>query len=141
MSDRRWPAPSESPREGADGGRPAAGLPFRGFPKRVMRAAATLFLEEYPQWLAEMGADLRLGNAGGLSFAAHRFRGALSHFGRPGVCEPARLLEMCARAGDLAGAARAYAALETALLQVAPDLAALARPSVVLLAPNTGATS
>ncbi len=109
--------------------------------RRLQRETAALFLEEYPQWLAEMGGDLRLGDVGRLCFAAHRVRGALGCFARPSAYELARQLEACARAGDLAGAARAFAALESALLQMVPDLAAQARPSTLHFVLNTGAAS
>ena len=109
--------------------------------RRLQRETAALFLEEYPQWLAEMGGDLRLGDAGRLSFAAHRVRGALGCFAWPGAYEQARRLEACARAGDLAGAARAFAALESDLRRMAPELAVQARPSTIHLILSSGAES
>jgi Hpt domain len=57
--------------------------------------------------------------------AAHTLEGALTHFGALAAYDAALGLELRGRAGDLAGAPEALAALETELSRLEPALLGL----------------
>jgi len=81
--------------------------------------------------IAELSDRLRRNDARGLGHAAHQMRGSLGCFAAHDAGAAAKILETTARAGDQAAAARAFAALQTALQRLTPALAALARPDGV----------
>jgi HPt (histidine-containing phosphotransfer) domain-containing protein len=108
----------------------AAALARLGGNAALLGELAAIFLEEYPQRMAEIAESLGRDDAPGLHHAAHQLRGSLLCLGAAAAGEPARELEAGARAGDLAAATHAYADLETALHRLTPALSRLARAAL-----------
>jgi PAS domain S-box-containing protein len=98
-----------------------------GDDRGLLREIVALFCESYPQQLAELREAIRRGDAPTVQRVAHALKGALSNFGAPAAVAAARQLEALGRAGDLAPAAQATAALEEAITRLKPALAALGR--------------
>jgi CheY-like chemotaxis protein/HPt (histidine-containing phosphotransfer) domain-containing protein len=81
----------------------------------LLQELVEMFFEDCPQWMAAIRDSIRRGDARGLKVAAHTLRGAVAHFSAGAAAEAARTLEAMGRAGDLMGAAEAYATLEEAI--------------------------
>jgi PAS domain S-box-containing protein len=95
---------------------------------QLLGELAALFCRESPGWLNEVRAAVAAGDAPRLRRAAHTLKGSASTFGARAACEAAQRLELMGRAGDLAGAEEACAALAAALNHLQPALAALGSP-------------
>jgi CheY-like chemotaxis protein len=92
----------------------------------LLKELAGLFYDSYPQQLAELRAALGRGDGPEAQRLAHTLKGAVGVFGARSAVETALRLETTARAGNLAGAEQARAALEEALARLRPTLAAWA---------------
>jgi PAS domain S-box-containing protein len=87
---------------------------------------AKLLLEESPKMLAAVQAAVSEGDARRLERAAHSLKGAVSTFAAHASVEAAVRLERLGRAGDLAEAPQAYAALEAQIEKLRTALQSLA---------------
>jgi CheY-like chemotaxis protein len=94
-----------------------------------LRAIIQVFLDESSGLMAELQEAIARGEASGLTRPAHSLKGAVGFFGVPGVVEGAQTLETLGQAGELTGAAEAYANLEQEMLALKSALAVLASPS------------
>ncbi|MBV9122500.1 MAG: response regulator [Planctomycetes bacterium] len=94
--------------------------------QQLLRELAALFLQESPQWLAEIRTAVDQGDAPLLRRAAHTLKGGVSTFAARAAFEAALRLETMGRTGDLAEAPEALAALLRELERLDPALAALA---------------
>jgi PAS domain S-box-containing protein len=103
-----------------------AALAGAGGDRELLRELARIFLGECPAWLSRMRQALAAGDAALLRRTAHTCKGSLSVFGARAAVDAAQHLEALGRAGDLAAAGAAFAALETAWAALRPALAALA---------------
>ena len=90
----------------------------------LLRELLEVFLEESPRWLDGIAAALAAGDARKLQRGAHTVKGAVDNFGAPAAFAAARSLEQMARAGDLAEASEASAALRALIERLAEELAA-----------------
>jgi CheY-like chemotaxis protein/HPt (histidine-containing phosphotransfer) domain-containing protein len=117
------PAPPAAPDDGLD---LETARRWVGGDDRLLGELAALFLQEAGGWLGEIRAAVAAGEAVRLRQFAHTLRGSASTFGARAVCDAAARLEAQARSGDLAGADAALGALDAALEQLRPALAALA---------------
>jgi two-component system sensor histidine kinase/response regulator len=82
-----------------------------------------LFLEECPDLVAEMRSALTAQDAAALHHAAHTLKGSVGNFSARRAFAAALTLEKLGRAGDLAAAPAAFAALEQELERLQPILA------------------
>ena len=83
---------------------------------------AGLFLDTLPQQLADLRSAVDSANGPAVQRLAHTLKGAVGTFGAHPAFEAALRLETMARAGDLAQAEPAFAALEEALSRLRPIL-------------------
>ena len=90
----------------------------------LLRDLVGLFMAEYPDWMTELGQAIAGRDAARLKRVAHNLKGGLSMFGAKTAFDAALLLEAMGRTGDLAGAEDAFAALEEAIRELQPVLAA-----------------
>jgi CheY-like chemotaxis protein len=91
----------------------------------LLRELVGVFLDSYPAQLAELREALARQDSPGVRRMAHTIRGAAGNFGAGEACAAAERLEAMGRAGELADAPAACAALEEALDRLRPALAAL----------------
>ena len=96
----------------------------------LLQELAQIFLEDCPQWLADMREGIRQNNARAVRLAAHTLRGSVGFFGSTGVYEVAGRLEELAGAGDLTALEPAFGTLERAVDSLLPVLKTLASPSL-----------
>ena len=96
-----------------------------GGDRELLRELVTLFFEDCPRWLVEIRASISRRNARDLKAAAHLLYGTVSNFSAPAAIAAARRLEVMGRAGDLAGAEDACAALVASIDELRPALTAL----------------
>jgi CheY-like chemotaxis protein/HPt (histidine-containing phosphotransfer) domain-containing protein len=87
-----------------------------------------MFAEDCPGWLAAIRDSIDRGDARGLKLAAHTLRGAAANFSARAAADAAGALEGMGRAGDLTGAAAAYAILEDAVRRLGRALAGFVGP-------------
>jgi CheY-like chemotaxis protein/HPt (histidine-containing phosphotransfer) domain-containing protein len=90
---------------------------------------ARLLLEESPKMLAAVQAAVSEGDARRLERAAHSLKGAVSTFAAHAAVEAAVRLERLGRAGDLAEAPQACAALEAQIEKLRTALQSLTAPT------------
>jgi two-component system, sensor histidine kinase and response regulator len=109
--------------------------------RELVRELAAVFLGEYPKWLAELHSALADGDAPRVHLTAHTLKGSLTIFAAKDAAEAALRLETLGRAGELASAGEALAALVEAVERLRPVLAAIARPvrSLAAVTPPTAA--
>ncbi len=93
----------------------------------LLRQIVELFFEEAPRLLRDIREALLRWDARRVQSAAHTLKGAVANFKAPAAREAAERVEFLGRAGDLAGAAEAYAGLEAELHRLRPVLAELVR--------------
>ncbi|HLH42929.1 MAG TPA: Hpt domain-containing protein [Bryobacteraceae bacterium] len=91
----------------------------------LLREIASLFLDNYKQWLAEIRDAAARGDASALERAAHSIKGSVANFGARAAVEAAFGLELLGRRRDLGEAAHALNSLELALAALRPELEAL----------------
>jgi two-component system sensor histidine kinase/response regulator len=91
----------------------------------LLKEIATLFLENYQEWLGDLRRATARGDAQMVERAAHGLKGSVSNFGAHNAVEASLNLETLGRRGDLAGATESLAALEVALETLRGDLESL----------------
>ncbi|MCC6555259.1 MAG: response regulator [Polyangiaceae bacterium] len=105
------PAPRARPSAAAGLFHRERALARAGGDPELLRELLCVFLEERPRWLEDLAAALEAGDARRLQRAAHTVKGAVDNLGAPEAYAAALRLEQLARAGDLAAAPEAAAAL------------------------------
>jgi len=103
----------------------------------LLAEMAELFLQDYPEHLAQIYQALVHRDKQSLSSAAHTLKGAAGNFAAGPTCAAAATLEKMGRAGDFSQVSLVIDELEAALSQLAPalerikrgDLAPAAAPS------------
>jgi HPt (histidine-containing phosphotransfer) domain-containing protein len=88
----------------------------------LLREIATLFLNNYKQWLEELRAAAEKPDARALEQSAHGMKGSVSNFGAQLAVEAAVQLENMGRSRDLAEVAQVLNTLELALAALRPEL-------------------
>ena len=96
-----------------------------GGDETLLREVAAVFLEEYPELLAEIAGAVQTQDAGRLQHFAHSLKGAVANFGVQAAYDSALRLEMMGRQGDLSSAGSAFAELQSIMEQLRPSLVAL----------------
>ena len=91
----------------------------------LLKEIAALFMEDYPNVLAEIRAAAARGDANGVERAAHGLKGAVANFGAQAAVEAAFQLEQMGHAGDLSRVSEAIDALARSLDALGPELQAL----------------
>jgi two-component system, sensor histidine kinase and response regulator len=91
----------------------------------LLKEIAALFMEDYPNALAEIRAATARGDAKGVERAAHGLKGSVANFGAQAAADAALQIEQIGRAGDLSRAREAIDTLARALDALRPELEAL----------------
>jgi HPt (histidine-containing phosphotransfer) domain-containing protein len=91
----------------------------------LLKEIAALFMEDYPNVLAEIRAAAARGDANGVERAAHGLKGSVANFGAQAAVDAAFQLEQMGRAGDLGRVSEAIDALARSLDALGPELQAL----------------
>jgi two-component system sensor histidine kinase/response regulator len=91
----------------------------------LLKEIATLFLENYEEWLGDLRRATERGDAQMVERTAHGLKGSVANFGALSAVEASMNLENLGRARDLAGASESLAALERALETLRGDLESL----------------
>jgi two-component system sensor histidine kinase/response regulator len=89
---------------------------------RLVRDVVDVFLQDAPETLARIRDAARARDARALGAAAHTLKGSAGLFAQGRAYESARRLEQVARAGDLAGADAACAAVEADVSRLMAEL-------------------
>jgi len=82
----------------------------------------SVFLAEYPGWVAELRAALVASDGERLLRVAHTLKGAVDHCGASSAFDLALTLERMGRNEDMVGAGVALAELENELRRLEPEL-------------------
>ena len=93
--------------------------------KELLGEMASLFLEEYPRFLAQIQEAINKKDSSSLSYAAHTLKGSVGNFAASDAFEAAFTLERIGRHGDLTQAFDALVHLEAALARLTPALGKL----------------
>lgn len=96
-----------------------------GGDRELLEEVAQLFLDDYPNSVAEIEQALAVGDPKGVERGAHTLKGAVSNFGADSVVETALALEMAGRAGDLTTAPEEFTRLNARLSALHEELAAI----------------
>ncbi len=91
--------------------------------ENLLRHLAELFLAESTGWMSQLSEGIACRDVAQVKRLAHTLKGSLGMFGAKAAFDVALELEAMGRTGDLTGCEATYAALETALQQVALVLA------------------
>jgi two-component system sensor histidine kinase/response regulator len=94
---------------------------FGGDPE-FLAEIVNLFLETYPELLAEIESAVSRNDAAALGRAAHTMKGAVANFGAKAAVDQAKTLEMMGKAGDLVAAAAATQSLRALMEKLVPEL-------------------
>src|SRR5436305_9509375 len=84
----------------------------------LLKELGVLFLEEYPQLLAQLHDAHQQGEAVRLEHAAHSLKGAVANFGAKEAVELAAQIEQLGNRGNLQAAGELLPALELILLNL-----------------------
>jgi PAS domain S-box-containing protein len=103
----------------------AAALDRVGGDLELLIELAGMFMEDYPQLLAEIEGALRNGDSDALRQSAHTLKGAVGNFSAQNAYDAAYALEQIGRSGDLSDATGAYRVLKQELERLQPLLGAL----------------
>ncbi len=103
----------------------AAALDRVGGDLELLIELAGMFMEDYPQILAEIESALRNGDSDALSASAHTLKGAVGNFSAQNAYDAAFALEQIGRSGDLSEATSAYRVLKQELERLQPLLGSL----------------
>jgi two-component system sensor histidine kinase/response regulator len=103
----------------------AAALDRVGGDLELLIELAGMFMEDYPQILAEIESALRNGDSDALSASAHTLKGAVGNFSAQNAYDAAFALEQIGRSGDLSEATSAYRVLKQELERLQPMLGSL----------------
>ncbi len=96
-----------------------------GGDRELLEEVAQLFLDDYPNSIAEIQTALAAGDPRGVERGAHTLKGAVSNFGADSVVETALALEMAGRNGDLTTAPEEFIRLNERLSALHEELAAI----------------
>jgi len=91
----------------------------------LLKEIAALFMEDYPNVLAELRAAAARGNSQRVERAAHGLKGSVANFGAQAAVDAALQLEQMGRAGDVSRASQTIDALALALDALGSELTAL----------------
>ena len=91
----------------------------------LLKEIAALFIEDYPNVMAEIRAAAVRGDANGVERAAHGLKGSVANFGAQATVDAALQIEKMGRAGDLSRVGQAIDTLAHALNALHPELEAL----------------
>ncbi len=91
----------------------------------LLKEIAVLFLDTYPEVLAEIRDAAGQKDAKALERTAHGLKGSVANFGAAPAVEAARSLEFMGRDSQLDGVSTALQNLEQALAALRPELEAL----------------
>ncbi|HML17270.1 MAG TPA: Hpt domain-containing protein [Bryobacteraceae bacterium] len=91
----------------------------------LLKEIAVLFVDDYPQSLADLHAAAARGDAKAVERAAHGLKGSVANFGAAAAFEAARRIEEFGRAQRLAEVEPMLAKLELALAALRVELEAL----------------
>jgi two-component system sensor histidine kinase/response regulator len=94
---------------------------------QLLQEVADLFLQDCPERMTHVREALARRDCPALQRAAHSLKGSASNFGATSTVQAALRIELLARAGDLAQAEEAYAALEQEATRLTWALAQLTR--------------
>ena len=97
-----------------------------GGDENLLSELATIFLEEYPQILANVRTAVANKDGEALVYHAHALKGSVGNFVAVDTQNAARKLEQMGREGNLANAPAILGELETALARLTPALSDLA---------------
>ena len=98
-----------------------------GGDEELLKEIAVLFLDDYPNLIADIREACRSRNARSLERAAHTLKGSISNFGAERAQNAALELEMIGRNGAIQDAPAALGRLESAMTALLPEMQALAR--------------
>jgi signal transduction histidine kinase/DNA-binding response OmpR family regulator len=93
----------------------------------LLRELVGLFLEDYPQRVAELRQAIAAGDANTVARLAHALKGAVGNLGAHAAGVAALSLEQAGWAGDMVQIPAAFAALEQEMARLLPVLTALTR--------------
>jgi HPt (histidine-containing phosphotransfer) domain-containing protein len=91
----------------------------------LLKEIAALFLEDYPNVMAELRAAAARCDSKGVERAAHGLKGSVGNFGAQAAVDAAFQLEKMGHAGDLTRVGEAIDTLARALDALYPELKAL----------------
>ena len=91
----------------------------------LLREIATLFLDNYNGWLAELHQAISRNDAAAVEHTAHGLKGSVANFGAHAAVAAALEVEKIARSRDLSHVTSSLMALENALDELRPELEAL----------------
>jgi HPt (histidine-containing phosphotransfer) domain-containing protein len=91
----------------------------------LLKEIAALFMEDYPNVLAEIQAAAARGDPPGVERAAHGLKGSVANFGAQAAVDAALQIERIGRGGDLSRVSEAINTLARALDALRPELEAL----------------
>jgi HPt (histidine-containing phosphotransfer) domain-containing protein len=97
-----------------------------GGDENLLAELASIFLEEYPEILANVRTAVGNNDGEALIYYAHALKGSVSNFVAGDTESAARKLEQIGREGDIADAPKVLSELETALSRLTPALSDLA---------------
>jgi CheY-like chemotaxis protein/HPt (histidine-containing phosphotransfer) domain-containing protein len=95
--------------------------------RELLREVIGLFLEDYPETMAEIDTALSEGDAARLNRAAHALKGSVANFGARNSFDLALRLEMVGKTGDLKGADEAFHVLAAEMERLKTALAEFAK--------------
>ena len=91
----------------------------------LLKEIATLFLENYNPWVAELRDAAARGDAQALERAAHGIKGSVATFGARAAVDAAQQIEQLSRRQDFSEVLQAVSLLELALATLRPELESL----------------
>ena len=98
-----------------------------GGDQELLEEVAQLFLDDYPNSVAEIEQALADGDPRGVERGAHSLKGAVSNFGATSVVETAMALELAGRNGDLSTVPDQLILLHARLSELHDELAAMCK--------------
>jgi len=103
-----------------------AALDQIGGDRELLAEISVIFLDSYPNQVAELERNLADGDLPLAARTAHAIKGAVANFGAPGAAAAALAVEDAAKTGDMGSTQAAFARLKDALAAVHAGLAPLA---------------
>jgi len=91
----------------------------------LLQEIASLFLENYGQWMTELREAVARGDPPAIARGAHGIKGSVANFGAAEAVKAAFQLEQAGRNCDLREVAKVLDSLELALAVLRPELEAL----------------
>ena len=91
----------------------------------LVQEIASLFLENYGQWMTELREAVARGDPPAIARSAHGIKGSVANFGAAEAVKAAFQLEQAGRNCDLREVAKVLDSLELALAVLRPELEAL----------------